>query len=583
MDKNDVSFNSFNQETSFIIYKKVPLLTPEIQAIYNQQKSKLSVPSFFYDKYTNQFLYTNGEIFIIIDTKCKLKSFSRINVEEKIKNISVEYNNKYMLLTTIDYKLKIFDLQESQNVDFPGYKKFKYIGGFFINYKRPEKNHNYFIVCLMIKDHFRIKRISKIKDLYSNSFKYLIKSRYISNKLDILNYDFNPTFKILLIIKLKPISFVIFNLKSKSCCTNPIVLNIVNIKENEYKLYLQQIYKKLYLIYLDNKNSIIIYRLNNLRKIKNPRRIKYSNKEDIMIKSVKLQFYNNLIILYMPGYIKIYDIKRVVKNFELSRLNISNNEFNIFINANFFGKYLLINEDYYKIKFSKQKYLQKTNIFAKDTFFILLRRKNSNLIIKEILFEHLNNFTIWKFFDIVEEIIINQKKFIKKMNEYILDDKNDPYTIINIGNNQFFLTEDYLLSLFNQYFDKRIKPEMLIKALCYMFHLYEKYNFNLNINLFYASLCAQLNKVDDIKEIEFMIKNKIIPINENMGIYFIMKAKSFKDKKIHKKFFNLGFDILMNECTNFDNNLFEIIKDINNDDYLEFYEVMLNILFQNCN
>ena len=71
--------------------------------------------------------------------------------------------------------------------------------------------------------------------------------------------------------------------------------------------------------------------------------------------------------------------------------------------------------------------------------------------------------------------------------------------------------------------------------------------------------------------------------NENIGIYFIMKAKSFNDKKIHKKFFNLGFDILMNECTNFDNNLFEIIKDINNDDYLEFYEVMLNILFQNCN
>ena len=586
MENNDVSLFSFDQETSFITYIKVPLISPQIQAISNQLKSELNARSFFYDKYTNQFLYTNGEIIIIIDTKCKLKLFSRINVGEKIDKIAVEYNNKFMLLTTFDNNLKIFDLQESQSVDFSGYKKAKYTGGFFIDYKRPKKNHNYFIVCLMTLENFYIKRISKIKNENSNSFKYIIKHNYISNKMKILNYDFNPIFKILLITKLKPISFVIFNLKSKSCYGTQIKIDIENIKEYEYKLYLQQIYQKLYLIYLDNKNSINIYRLNNINKMKSPqntRRIRYYNKEDIKIRNVKLQFYNNLIILYMPGFIKIYDIKRKSNNFEVCRINLSNDDFNIFINGNFFGKYLFINKEYYKVKFSKQKYKQQTNTFAKDTFFILLRRKNSNLIVKQILFEHLNNYTIWKFFDIVEEMIINQKKFMKKIDEYYLDDKNDSYTVLSLGHNQFFLSEDYLLALFNQCFDKRIKPEMLIKALCYMFHLYKKYELDLNMNLFYASLFSQLNKADDINVVEFVIKDKIMPINENIGIYFIMKAKSFKDKEKYQKFFNLGFDILMNDCKNFDNNIIEILKDINNDDYLEFSEFILNFLFHNYN
>ena len=103
------------------------------------------------------------------------------------------------------------------------------------------------------------------------------------------------------------------------------------------------------------------------------------------------------------------------------------------------------------------------------------------------------------------------------------------------------------------------------------------------MNLFYASLFSQLNKADDINVVEFVIKDKIMPINENIGIYFIMKAKSFKDKEKYKKFFNLGFDILMNDCKNFDNNIIEILKDINNDDYLEFSEFILNFLFHNYN
>ena len=196
-----------------------------------------------------------------------MKAFSRIKLEEEVKTVSVEYNNKYILLTTIGYKLHIINLLDLEEVDCNIYKKAEYIGGFIIPYKNPEKKHDYFIVCLMSKNTFNIKRITKIKGFFDNSFKYKNKSNYISNKMKILDYEFNPVFKILLIIKSNPISFVLFNLKSKSCYRISIIINIDNIKENEYKLYMQQIYQKLYLIYLDNSNYINIYRINNLKKI----------------------------------------------------------------------------------------------------------------------------------------------------------------------------------------------------------------------------------------------------------------------------------------------------------------------------
>ena len=588
-EKNDASLiSTINRETSFITYKKVELMTKEIQTIskQNEKKSKNANKiknNFFYDKYTNQFIYINDEVIVILDTKCKMKTFSRYKIEEEIKHLTIEFNNKYMLLITNDYKVIVINLEDSELVDCNLNKKWQYIGGFFIQYKRPEKQHSYFIACFITKNTFNIKRITKSKGFLDNSFKYSIKSNYISNKMNILDYDFNPVFKVLLIIKSNPISFVLFNLKSKFCYQTPILLSSEKIRENEYQLYMQQIYEKFYLIHLNNNNIINIHRLNNIKKNKTPRKIKYTkNKEKIELKNIKLQFYNNLIILYMPNHIKIFDIKTNNINYEIATINISNNDYNILINANLCSKYLLINGEYYKIKFMKTNYKRNSSSMTKEVFYALLRRKNSNEIIKQMLFEYLSTFKFWDFFEIMEGIIINHKKFIVKRSMFIPDDKNNAYKILYLGNNQFFLSEDYLITLFNQYFDKKIKPEMLIKALCYLFFLYKRFNFEWNINLFYASLFGQLNKTDDFGLIEYVIKNKIIPINDKMGIYFIMRAKCFKDKEKYNKCFNLGFDILMNELNQDEFNINEILDIINkNDDFMEIYEMILNFYFRN--
>lgn len=582
MNESDVSLFSFNKETSFITYKKVSFKSPVIETLSKQQKYTDSQPSYFYDKYTNQFIYINSKVIIVLDTKGKIKNFSRIELNEKIKSISLEYNNKYILLATVDYKCILINLEDLEKIENIDNKKMQYLGGFFIPYKTPEKNHDYFILCLINKNNFNIKRILKIKS-FDNSFKYSNKTNYISNKMKIIDFNFNHIFKVLLIIKSNPASFVIFNLKSKNCYKVPISINIDKLNENEYKLYLEKIYEKLYFIHLNNSRFINIYRLNNLKKMKSPRKIKFNkNFEGFKITDLNLHFYNNLIILYMPNYIKIYDIKSKSNNFEIAILNITENDYKILINSFISGKYLLINNEFYKIKFSKIKYKKYSNSISKEIFFSLLRRKNSNYIIKLMLFDYLNNYKIWNFFEILEEIIIKNKKYNSKIKENIIEEKNNYYIVKYIGNNQFFLAEDYLFTLFNQYFDKNIKPEMLIKVLCNMYNLYKKYEIDLNVNLFYASLFCQLNKSEDIDFIEYLIRNKIIPINEKLGFYFIMKAKCFKNKKNYRKCFNLGIDILMNECNYKENNIDEIIQIVNNinniEDSLDF---ILEISFKN--
>ena len=46
-----------------------------------------------------------------------MKTFSRIKLEQEIKSVSVEYNNKYMLFTTFDYKIHLINLEDLEEID----------------------------------------------------------------------------------------------------------------------------------------------------------------------------------------------------------------------------------------------------------------------------------------------------------------------------------------------------------------------------------------------------------------------------------------------------------------------------------
>ena len=471
MNENDNnSLFSFLHKESFITYKKLQLINPTIEKLQNQIKGKNNTfkPYFFYDKYTNQFLYIDGEVVIILDSKCQIKTFSRINIKEKIKSIAIEYKNKYVLYNTYDCKSFIINLFDLDTINCFENKKAQYLDGFFIPYKTENKEHEYFILCMISRTYFNISRIRKRQNTY-NEFEYYSKKPFISNKMKIIDFNFNHIFKMLLIIKADPISFCLYNLKSKISYKTPIILNNIKIKENETKLYLQNIYRKLYLIYLYD-SVIEVFKLRNLKEIKVPLKIVYNNKDKnkIKIKNVYLQFYNDFIIIYMESYIKIYDIKSKDFNYEIYALKISKEQYNnIFYSSRINGKYISINNDFYKIKFLNLNYRVYAKSCLKDIFFTILRRRNTTHIIKQILFELLNNYQISKFFEILEQLVINHKKYIQKSSIKSISKelKNDPFKIIYKGYNSFFLSEDYLLGLFNQCFDKNIKPEYFIKIL----------------------------------------------------------------------------------------------------------------------
>ena len=587
MNENDNnSLFSFLHKESFITYKKLQLINPTIEKLQNQIKGKNNTfkPYFFYDKYTNQFLYIDGEVVIILDSKCQIKTFSRINIKEKIKSIAIEYKNKYVLYNTYDCKSFIINLFDLDTINCFENKKAQYLDGFFIPYKTENKEHEYFILCMISRTYFNISRIRKRQNTY-NEFEYYSKKPFISNKMKIIDFNFNHIFKMLLIIKADPISFCLYNLKSKISYKTPIILNNIKIKENETKLYLQNIYRKLYLIYLYD-SVIEVFKLRNLKEIKVPLKIVYNNKDKnkIKIKNVYLQFYNDFIIIYMESYIKIYDIKSKDFNYEIYALKISKEQYNnIFYSSRINGKYISINNDFYKIIFLNLNYRVYAKSCLKDIFFTILRRRNTTHIIKQILFELLNNYQISKFFEILEQLVINHKKYIQKSSIKSISKelKNDPFKIIYKGYNSFFLSEDYLLGLFNQCFDKNIKPEYFIKILGYLYNIYTKQNINLDINLFYSSIFCQLNKIDNMIIIEEIIKNRIIPINERLGTYFIIRAKCFNDIEKYKQCFYIGVDILLNENKYNDNVIKEISEElINKNEYFKAFNLITESYFQ---
>ena len=80
---------------------------------------------------------------------------------------------------------------------------------------------------------------------------------------------------------------------------------------------------------------------------------------------------------------------------------------------------------------------------------------------------------------------------------------------------------------------------------------------------------------------EYIIRNKIIPLNEKLGIYFIIRAKGFNDKEKYQKCSNIGIDILLNENKYNDNIVKQIVEEfININEYSNAFNLISDSYFQ---
>lgn len=555
-NKDDDNFFDFLPQNSVITYKKFQ---------FNYKELKISEVSFkkgkyLYDIYTNQFLYfVNGNI-CVFNIKGHLERRIKYTRNEKIRYCTCEKANRYLLLVTEKNKVLIIDFKnevfaEYNSLDYKTGARLGFIlGGFFIpkigkNKEDKKKDGNEFDIGVISNNSYRIISISQNEGIFH------FKNTHISETIPITEYYFNNIFNVL-IIRNEYQGFSLINLKNSYCFNSLIPLNINNV-DLISKFYIHNIYNKLYFIHFC-ENRLELYRLNNLKEKKEPKKILFNKSgKSIDYEFTQIQFYNNLIILYMGDNIRIYDIKAgQMKKF--GKVDIPQKKVDGFFDKmKTYGKLVEINNGLYKIKFLPDIFLtiNVTNTF--ETFFNLLRRKNAKNAATTLLINLIEHDELFTFYAIISKLIEN---YAKSIEEIKVDDKKNIYEITYIGHNFFYLPQDDIFSLFNKDINN-IENLKLLHVMISVYNGYEKKNIPIDKDVFISALFYQLNKTDDFSKLDFMIKNKVIPVNKNLGLYLIDRSKTIEDIEKKNLSLNLGIEILLSENENIDDVLYELIEE----------------------
>ena len=567
-NKEDDNFFKFLPQNSIIKYKNFKFNFKNIKlSEFSIKKGK-----YIYDIYTNQFIYFIDNFICIFNIKGNLERKIKYTQSEKIRFCTCEKNNKHIIIITEKNKVLLINLKNERLSEY-GTKDYKtgaymgfIIGGFFIpkigrNKDEKKKEDEEFNIGLISQNSYRI--INVTFSVVTRTFQF--KNTYISETISITEYYFNNIFNVL-IIRDEFRKFILINLKNSNCFSSFIELKIDNI-EIISKFFLQNLYNKLYFIHF-TENLIEFYRLNNLKKLKEPKKIQFNKSgKSIDYEFTQIQFYNNLMIIYLEDNIRMYDIKSGQKK-KFGKVDIPQNKMDGFFDKlKIYGKFVEINHDLYKIKFLPDNYL---NLYVSNTFesfFNLLRRKNSTNPATSLLINLIDNYELSVFYAIISKLIEN---YAKSKEENFIDDKKNIYEIIYIGHNFFYLPQDDVFSLFNNDFNN-IDNLKLLQVMITVYNEYEKKNIPIDKDVFISALFSQLNKTDDFSKLDFMIKNEVIPANKNLGFYLIDRSKAIKDKKKRNLALNLGIEILLSKNENIDDVLYELIEE-------EKYEESIGII-----
>jgi hypothetical protein len=231
------------------------------------------------------------------------------------------------------------------------------------------------------------------------------------------------------------------------------------------------------------------------------------------------------------------------------------------------GKFIIINNDIYKIKFLPENYKNINISNTLETFFNILRRKNTTHIVTSMLVNLLKEYELSSFFAIFTKITQN---YIKSKNEINVDDKKNAYEIMYRGHNSFYLSQDHIFSLFNNEFEN-IENLKLLQLMTCVFNEYTKNNIQIDKDVFIPVLFNHLNKTDNFSCLDFIIKNKNILVDKKLGLYLIDRSKLMNEKSYKILAFNLGIEMILADADNMDDVLFELIDE-------EKYEEATNLV-----
>ena len=563
-NKNEENFFEFLPENSIITYKKYKFDFNNI----NESSEDLKSAIYSYDLYSNQFIYLFKDKIYIFNTKGNLVKKVKLPKMDKIRFCTCEKDNNYILCITEKNVAIVLNAKKDNFIKYDPYDpkievRLGYIhGGFFVKHKINEKKKEEEIdIGLIGNNSYRIVTI------IINGKSALIKNTFASQKIQITEYYYNNKFNIL-VIRNEYLGFFLINLKNSHCYSSCIELTINNIYFTS-KFFLQNIYNKLYFIHF-TENLIEFYRLKDLKVKKEPKTIKFNKSEKVIdYELTQIQFYNNLIILYICDNIRLYDIKSDFSK-KMGKIDIPKDKIDGFFDKiKIRGKFVMINDNIYKIKFLPEIYKNKNKSNTLETFFNLLRRKNTTNVVTSMLINLLKEYELSTFFAIFFKI---SKNYIKSKNEVMIDDKKNPYEIIYKGHNSFYLSQDNIFSLFNNEFNQ-IENLKMLQVMIIVHNEYTKNDVAIDKDAFIPALFYLLSKTDDFSCLDFIIKNKNILMNKNLGLYLIDRAKSMNDKNNKNLAFNLGIEMLMMEIENINEVINELVDE-------EKYDESVNIIVE---
>ena len=554
-NKNEENFFEFLPENSIITFKKYKFdftgsdLSDEI----------MNLAVYSYDIYTNQFIYLFKEHIFIFNTKGRCIHKIKLPKMDKIRFCTCDKNNNFILCITENNKVYVFNLKKDSFLKYdPNDPRIEvrlgYIhGGFFIRNKVHDKKKEEEVdIGLIGNNSYRIMTVL-ITGIAGKI--YSTKCTFSSQKIPITEYYYNNIFNVLIIRK-ELLGFSLINLKNPYCYNSFIELKIDNIYFTS-KFFLQNIYNKLYFIHF-TENLIEFYRLKNLKEKKEPKIIKYNRSEKMIdYELAQFQFYNNLLILYIDDNIRLYDIKSDFSK-KMGKIQIPDfKKEGFFDKIKIRGKFVIINNDIYKIKFLPENYKNINISNTSETFFNILRRKNTTHIVTSMLVNLLKEYELSSFYAIFSKVI---KNYIKSKNVTNIDEKKNFYEIMYRGHNSFYLSQDHIFSLFNNEFEN-VENLKLLQMMAKIFHEYTKNDIQIDRDSFIPALFYHLSKTDDFSCLDFIIKNKNFLEDKKLGLYLIDRSKLMEDKRYKTLAFNLGIEMLMIDAENIEDVLYELIDE----------------------
>ena len=445
------------------------------------------------------------------------------------------FNKNIQILCLISNEKLYFVNFEKQIFSIVFYEKLLFVC--FLGSPKKDKN----LLCILTEELFKVLCID-----FSN-YENVTEKKYVEIPVKTNDYLYNEKYKIL-ILKYEN-SFTIINLKNDKTLLKPFY-NVKIPVEEINKMYLHEIYNKLYLIIIDS-STIKFFELNNINKIEKKKEIHINTKE------IEIQFFDNLIICYLDDNISIYDIQ-MKKNQLIAKV-----KYDPLIKKDiaFYNDVIKINGNYYLTNINLELLMNsfKENNFDnyEELFFCLYRRKNNNI-------EHIN-YCIYiiekgKFNSIIQIFKKNIKMYLTSKNYIQEENKSESY--IKTYKKKFtYVGQIDFFQIFNS--EINIKKEKLLKIICLYVSLCKENQIEIEMEVLIPILINQFNHMKNVSFSEFLIKSKLLPLDISLGFYFIDRYSMIGNKEEKKFSLNLGISILLQSDANIDikKPLFELIKE----------------------